>query len=197
MTTQLRVVNDCLAIMGETPLNSLQEEHDYKAAVLGLLSAENARMQVADGNGWWFNCETVTLIRNLADGRIYVPGDAGSVTIMNQRTRLVQRGNTLYNLEDGTDLFPEGASYVARLIRIVPFEKVPLTVAEYIAASVVLAFQNDYDGDQAKTRNLSMMVARAEVAAMRQHIRERQVNLFDASPGIARLRNITRQARRY
>lgn len=197
MVTQLRVVNDCLAVMGETPLNTLQEEHDYKAAALTRLRATSERIQARKGNGWWFNAETLTLTVHPADSRIYLPGDVGTVTVLAERPALAQRGRVLYNLDEGTDKFAEGVTYTARMVRLLPFEQIPLTVAEFIAASTVLAFQSEYDGDQTKTRNLMQAVREWETDAMAEHIRNRKVNLLDTSVGLSRIRNIVRQARRY
>lgn len=197
MVTQLRVVNDCLAVMGEAPLNSLQESHEYKAAALNRLKATSERLQVRDGNGWWFNCETLTLTVNASDLRIYLPADIASMTVLDKRPTLAQRGRVLYNLDEGTDKFEVGTSYTARLVRLLPFESIPLTVAEYIAVETVLGFQNEYDGDQTKTRNLMQEATMRRMLAMSEHVRNRKVNMLDNSVGLSRIRNIVRQARRF
>lgn len=193
MATRLDVVNDCLAIMGETPLNTLLETHAFKGAALSLLDAKNASMQSRGGQGWWFNTEQVKLTPNPQDSRIYLPGDTASVVVLCQRPQLTQRGRVLYDLTNGTDIFPAGTVYPAKLIRLIDFESVPSSVAEFIRATVVLRFQNDYDGDQTKTRNLSADLDRLRADAMSEHMRNRKVNLLDNSPGLARIRNIVRQ----
>lgn len=197
MVTQLRVVNDCLAIMGEAPLNSLQEDHDFKTAALNGLSSLRTRILARGGQGWWFNEEIVKLSVNPLDNRIYLPGDALSVVILDERPRLAQRGRILYKLEEATDQFDPTDTYQARIFRDLAIELIPTSVAEYIAGSTVLWFQNEYDGDQTKTRNLMQTVAELKADAGAEHIRNRKVNLLNSNVSLARIRNIVRQGRRY
>lgn len=196
MTTKLDVVNTCLAVMGETPLNSLSEDHEYKAAALTRLAADTNRLQA---KGWWFNLETVQLTVNPSDSRIYLPGDIGTLRLpsMPGAARVAQRGKVLYNLDAGTDLFPDGTTYKATLIRLLPFESLPLLMAEYIAAETVLWFQNEYDGDQTKTRNLALVAQDRQREVTAEHLRNIKVNLLDNSVGLSRIRNRVRPARRY
>lgn len=194
MVTQLSVVNKCLAIMGEAPLNSLAETHTYKTAALNRLDAERSRILA---KGWWFNDETVTLAVSPLDSRIYLPGDTLSVVVLDQRPKLAQRGRILYNLDDATDLFPATDTYTARIIRDLAIENIPTSAAEYIATATVLWFQNEYDGDQTKTRNLAQALEDRKAEAMAEHIRNRRVNLLNNSTGLARIRRIVMQGRRY
>jgi hypothetical protein len=193
MATQLDVVNDCLAVMGEAPLTTLQEDHEYKAAALNRLASENREIQ---SKGWWFNMEEVKLVADPTDNRIYLPGDTLAITLACS-AKLAQRGRVLYNLSEGTDKFPAGTTYDARLTRLVPYEDLPQTAAAFVGVNVVLWFQNQYDGDQTKTRNLSLLREQRETAVMTEHIRNRKVNLLDSNVRLARIRNIIRQGSRY
>lgn len=185
MITQLGVVNDCLATMGEAPLNTLQEEHTYKAGALSILTYENRRVQAT---GWWFNMENAKLTTNL-DGRIYLPSDTLSVAVMGQRPNIVQRGRVLRDLSKGTDIFAEGTTVDARLIREVPFESVPITAASYIAALAVLRFQSSYDGDSTKTRMLLAGIPDLLNDAKQEHIRNRRYNVLEGNPRLSKIRN--------
>lgn len=182
--------------MGEAPLNSLNEEHEYKAAALNILEKIKLEVLSKKGTGWWFNAESLTLTVNPTDGRIYLPNDAiGSITF-SSRPNLAKRGRVIYNLDAGTDIFPEGTVLESKLVRNLAITDIPTTVAILIACKTVLDFQSAYDGDQTKTRNLLVREGTLWVGAESEHTRNRKVNLFDTSAGVQRIRNIVRQARR-
>lgn len=194
MATQLTVVNECLATMGESPLASLAEDHEYKTAVLNKLDSETRRILA---KGWWFNMESVTLTPSLNDNRIYVSGDTVCSIVLDKRPDIVQRGRVLYDLANATDQFPAGTTLCGRINRMVTLDDMPVSASEYIATTVVLWFQSQYDGDQTKTRNLMATLEERKVDFMSEHIRNRKVNLLDTSVRLAKIRNITRQMNRY
>jgi hypothetical protein len=184
MVTELRVVNDCLAIMGEAPLNALAESHAFKAA------AQNTLLRVSDtiqSKGWWYNMENITITASPVDGRMYIPNDVPTVLPPYDYPNVVQRGRVLYDLNAGDDVFPQGTSHKMRLIRVLAIDLVPVSVADYITAQVVLEFQNLYDGDQTKTRNLEATRDSLKTVAMSEHIRNRRVNLILTSQRFQRV----------
>lgn len=193
MTTTLSVVNDCLAIMGEAPLNALSEDHAYKQSALTTLDRVDLTIQA---KGWWFNVEALTVSTNPTDGRIYLPNDSATIMPLDERPNIVQRGRVLYDLKRGTDIFDLNTTYKIQLKRRVPFEHLPQSISAYIARQTVLEFQMLYDGDSTKTRALYLQVngdpqlgtlgLRGE--AMAEHIRNRRVNLIWQS---SRLHQIT------
>jgi hypothetical protein len=198
MANDLDVVNDCLAIMGEAPLNSLTEDHTFKEAALNTLNRVNRQIQ---STGWWFNMENYVMRVNLQDQRIYFPTDIGTIMPFENRPHLVQRGRVLYDLSRGTDRFELGQTFDARLVRIIPLADVPESVGAYIARQSVLDFQQAYDGDQTKTRNLmieingspQMGIVGLKTEAKLEHIRNRRVNLIDSSDRMARIDRVTRR----
>lgn len=187
MATQLSVVNDCLAIMGEAPLNAIAEDHAFKSAAVGTLARLSTTVQ---SRGWWFNMETLTLSASPVDFRIYVPTDTGTVLAKHANVNIVQRGRVMYDLDKGTDRFAASFTMDVRLTRILALEDIPASVADLIAAKVVLEFQSLYDGDQTKTRNLAAMVGDLQTLAMAEHVRNRRVNLIDISERLYRIRRV-------
>lgn len=201
MVTELRVVNDCLAIMGEAPLTSLNESHAFKAAARNALTRVSGIIQ---SKGWWYNMETLNVAASPVDNRITLPNDAGTVLPPYRFPNVVQRGRFMYDLDRGTDIFPEGTTYEVRLVRTLPIDLVPATVAEYIAGQTVLEFQQQYDGDQTKTRNQWKLVYgdRQEGTlglkgeAEKEHIRYRRVNLIASSERLHRVTSRINYSRR-
>ena len=205
MATSLDVVNQCLAIMGEAPLNTLLEEHAFKSSALQILTRNDTN---ASAEGWWFNTERITLTVNPTDSRIYLPGDTSTVRMIDNEPWLVQRGRVLYDTQNGTDIFPANSSFKAELIRKVPFEDTPVNYNAYVARKTVWDFQQEYDGDQTKTRNLQMEVMGAPASAYSngslglygvlkaEHIRATRVNFILQSERLSRITNTVNYSRR-
>lgn len=195
----LDVVNEMLGTMGEAPLNSLDDPHTFLGSALKMLDKNDAQIQA---RGWWFNTEDITLQPSSLDSGVYLPGDTISVNVypnqlgMGTTRSIVQRGRRLYNTNNGTYVF-SGPVRVS-LKRRVPFEDMPETAAQYIASKAVLQFQSDYDGDTAKTRELSSRISGPEgtfQAIQREHTRESQPNLLLGNDRLQRLKSITRGVR--
>lgn len=207
VATTLEVVNDCLAIMGEAPLNTIAEDHAFKTAAINVLNRNNRNVQA---KGWWFNQELLTLSVNPTDNRIYLPNDTGSFIVVDRtkRDEYAQRGRVVYNLTKGTDLFTVGDTLEVQLIRQLAFEDLPNTANAFIGRKSVLDFQLNYDGDQTKTRNLQMEVFGAPTTQgametlglkgelMAEHIRNKRVNFIAQSERLSRVTNRIDYSRR-
>jgi hypothetical protein len=200
MYTTLQVVNDCLATMGEAPLNSLSESHGFKGSALRCLQQVDRQTQ---SRGWWYNTEEMTLTPSPDDKSIYLPGDVArvnfgfiSVTGHNcgqWQGRYVQRGRRLYDVTKGTYEIEE--TLTAQLVRLVPFPDLPLCVAELVAAETVLKFQSDYDGDNNRRAELVSAVKDARTWANSEDIRQRRVNLYNINTRLQRIKRVTSRAR--
>jgi len=171
--SELDVVNECLASLGEAPLNSLDDEHPFVASALRKLRIANSREQA---KGWWFNREQVLLTPDPQTNFIYIPTDTISVDPTSQWTHLVQRGRRLYD--------PTGAGYaigrqvVVTLIRLIPFEELPAPAAAYISLCTQQDFQKDYDADRMKVEQVLLEKREAGVTLRAEDIRNAGVNLL-------------------
>ena len=186
---QLDVVNSMLATMGEAPLNSLTDPHTFRGAAQRTLTNYNRQIQ---SRGWWFNQEVLNLQPSGVDGKLYLPGDTINVRVPGF-PEIVQRGTVMYDTTLGTDVFTEEREVY--LIRLLDFEKVPEIVAQFIAASAILNFQTNYDGDSTRTRELKLYEESTKIEANAEETRQLQVNLRTSNPTIAYIKSITRQAR--
>ncbi len=200
MYTTLQVVNQCLATMGEAPLNSMSEAHGFRGAAVRCLNEANNRTQA---RGWWYNTEEKELVPSPDDGSVYLPGDVVRVNfgyVSVSRTdggrwqgRYVQRGRRLYDVTDGTYVIKENLR--AQIIRKIPYEDVPDCVAELIAAEAVLKFQSDYDGDNNRRAELVSAHKDAMTYANSENIRQQKVNLYSLNPRLNRIKRVTSRAR--
>ena len=201
MATTLEVVNDCLATMGETPLNTLAEPHEFKASAQRMLQRANKSIQAV---GWWCNLEATTYVPG-PNGQIQLPGDAlkwqsgvrSSDRLIRGQAKpwIIQRGSRLYDTREGSYQITEEVT--GELVRLVPFEELPLVLNEFIAAQTVLRFQSNFDADNSKRAELTenWKVARIDVRA--EQIRQAAVNLRDSNSTLSRIKSVTNAARRY
>lgn len=170
--SELDVINDMLATLGESPLNAIEDDHPMVAAGVRFLKVASWREQA---KGWWFNKEVVTLSPD-NDGFILTPADAISVDPLKPDKLFVQRGRRLYNVEESSYKFDKEVK--CNIIRSIPFEDLPPSAAAYIAQCAVLEFQTSYDADEQKTRRIERHVREALAALNTEHIRNQQVNLL-------------------
>jgi hypothetical protein len=172
--TELDVINDQLATLGEVPLNAVDDDHPYVAAGLRMLKVASAREQA---KGWWFNIETVTLAPDPDTGQIFVPADSLSVDPTSPYLYYVQRGRRLF--DPGTSSYTFSAPVECKVVRSVPFEDLPPPAAAYIGLSAVLAFQRSYDADGQKTRDIKEDLRSALMDLNAEHIRNVGVNMLN------------------
>jgi hypothetical protein len=185
---KLTVVNRMLATLGQAPLNSLSSNSRWLGACLSALDQSDVEVQ---SRGWWFNEETVTLQPSALDSRIYLPGDTASVSGDIVGNGIVQRGNRLYDLKNGTDLFTQEVTVTLR--RQVPFEELPEQAANWIAAEAVYWFQTTYDGDEAKTRRLDAIRQAARMMFKAEDTTQRGANLVDSNRNVQLVRSFSRR----
>ena len=199
MASTLDVVNECLATLGEVPLNTLAEPHEYKASAQRYLARANRRVQSV---GYWFNTEVAVLPPSPATGHITLPADASSwrsgsrardtLTLGAPQPWLVQRGTRLYDTRTRSYTHTEDAK--GELIREVPFEELPPVANDAVAAEAVLRFQSSFDADNSKRQELGQSWAMATTALKAENIRQAGVNLIQSS---SRLQRIKSRSARY
>lgn len=204
MPSTLDVVNNCLATLGEVPLSSLSEPHEFKSAALGYLDKADRSIQ---SRGWWYNTEELTLTPAPSTGHMTIPGDClkvatGFKSFVNSRqtkhnARYVQRGRRIYDLVNATYEITEESKLEVQIVRRVPLADLPECIAEYINNETVLRFQSRYDSDSNKRKELGEDVGAARVYANAEHIRQTRHNLLTTNPTLARLKAITNSVRYY
>lgn len=171
--SELDVINECLASQGETPLNSLDDEHPYVSSARRMLRVANGREQA---KGWWFNREYITITPDPATNYVYVPADAISIDPVSQWTHLVQRGRRLFD--------PRGAGYAIGksvsvvIIRLIPFEELPLQAQAYISLCAQRDYQRSFDADRMKVEQILMDLKDAYADLRAEDIRNAGVNLL-------------------
>lgn len=196
MATKLDIVNDCLASMGEVPLNTLTEQHAFKTAALSCLSR---KLKSTQSRGWWFNTETVVLKPDPTNGFITLPGDClkwlsgtkATDTFIPYRPKpwLIERGTRLYDTRNRTYVLTEEVT--GTIVREIPLEDLPQVANDYIAAATVLQFQSDFDADNNKRQYLAETLRAAQIALNAEETRQTKVNLLNSNARLARIKRVT------
>lgn len=174
LQSQLDVINEMLASLGELPVNEIDVDHDLIASGVRKLKIMNAREQ---GKGWWFNTERLVLDPDAVSGMVYVPDDTLSVTPTSPYQYLVYRARRLFDPRSQAG-FVIGKRVAVKLIREVPFDDLPAMAQAYIGYSAVLQFQKDYDADRLKYEQTLKDKNEAFVDLRAEDIRARKTNLL-------------------
>lgn len=173
---KLDVINACLATMGEAPLNSLDDDHAYKAAAEAALKKANKREQK---RGWWFNSEFIKLVPDVSQ-YIYLPLDRISVKTVSPRFDYwTERGNRLYNRRTNNYIFT--APVVVDLVRQLAFEDLPTHAQDAVEARAVMTFQKSFDADNQRMQILINEYREALAELKAEDVRNQRPNLL-ASP---------------
>lgn len=185
--TELDVVNDMLATLGESPLNSIDEDHPLTAAALRVLRMVNLGEQAKE---WWFNKELVTLAADPQSKYIYIPADAISVDPVDTTKNYVMRGRRLYDTARARYEFDE-TSLQCNLVRLLPYEDLPSLMQTYISICCQVKFQKDYDGDVTKASTLAAEWKLAWMALNAEAIRCVSANLLNTPSFQRKLRDVS------
>ena len=174
LISQLEVVNGCLATMGEVPLNTLEDDHTYKAAALNYLNEVTLMEQEP---GWWFNSEYTQLVPDATSGYIYIPQDAISVKPIHKITPpFAQRGNRLYNTWANSYVW-DGNVWVD-IVRALTFDNLPYHAADKVRWGTIMRFQREYDGDTVRYQQLSQDYSRSTTSLVAEDTRNKRPNLL-------------------
>ena len=184
--TKLTVVNECLASMGESAANSLNESNPFITSALNALEQASLNEQ---SPGWYYNTDYVTLMPTV-DGEYYVPSDTISLDIKSSPNWLVIRGRRLWD-RSRSEYLVGTQPIKLYVIRQIPLEDMPFHAARAIKAATVVAFQKSYDGDELKIQTAQQEYAAARTFLMADHIRSVQANMLYHGP-VAVRQNINR-----
>lgn len=172
---QLDIVNACLATMGETPLNTLEEDHSYRDAAMQKI--DRAHSDVSS-KSLWFNTEWVRAEPQADSKYIYIPQD---VIRVDARTRcgmyrVAQRGRRLYDI--GRSRYEFDSAVIIKISRHLDYDLLPYEAQKFIRDDAVLAFQSDFDGDRIKYERLQGYRHQSYMDLMAEDLRQKKVNLL-------------------
>jgi hypothetical protein len=198
----LTVLNEMLASLGETRLETLATPHHFKDDAIAYLN--KARVQ-ALSRGWWFNkwclklvpatVAVVDPIAPVAVGDVLLPTDVDILSLQVPRQAgyfsppIIRRGRKLFDTERYSFSFPSPVE--VNVVVDIPLEELPESAAAYVASMAVVQFQSNYDGDTAKTREIMGRIEGSHGTRAALHtddIRETQANMVYANSALSRIK---------
>ena len=147
--TELEAVNEVLAAIGDSAVNSLDDLTDIDAInARKVLASENRKFQ---SRGWSFNQnEAYVLNPDIITKKIMWPDNL--LYIETDGIKYVKNGYYVYDLTNQSFVFE--SAIVVEAILMVPFEDMPVQARDYIVAKAALVFETRYLGDTELTKML-------------------------------------------
>jgi hypothetical protein len=171
-TTTLEAVNQMLFVIGEPPVNSVEDNGViYAVTALQTLSAVNREVQK---KGWHWNEErNYMLPLSYPAKEVPLPRNCLKVDAVDRRQDIVQRGSRLYDKTRHSYTFE--APVVVDMVVLLDFEEIPEAARNYIFIRAARRFQQGAVGSE----QLSNFTLRDEIEA--------KVDLEDAEADTADL----------
>lgn len=144
--TELEAVNQILATIGETPINSLTASGSVDVALAVQLLHTTSR--AVQAQGWHFNTEKEYTLPLDVDSKIAVPGNVLELdtSTVDSTYDVTRRGGFLYDREDHTFIFDRALKL--DITWFLPFEDIPQSARNYITVRAARIFQDQQVGAQ-------------------------------------------------
>lgn len=144
MTTELEAVNRLLAIVGESPLNTISG--NFPAGIQVAIDLLHSVSREVQSIGWHFNTEEDYELSINQDGHIELPGNTldVDVTIESGELDIVQRGLRLYDIKNHTYVFTQ--SLRCTLITCLDFDELNQVARQYIMIRAGRIYQDQTVG---------------------------------------------------
>lgn len=150
-STELEAVNFMLATIGESPVNTIEDNGVVDAVLARQFLTMNSRR--CQAKGWHWNTEkALVLSRTFPEGYVYVPRSTLSVdtTGKSADVDVTLRGNRLYDRTTHSYSFKEDLTVNA--VIMLPFEELTEPARQFIMIAAARAFQEKIVGSDALAR---------------------------------------------
>lgn len=146
LTTELDAINTMLSVIGEAPVNSVENTGVVDAAMARQILTETLRQVQA--RGWHWNTDPgVTLTPTFPlPGDVYVPANTMRVDPVDVSMDYVQRGTRLWDRRNHT--FKFSSPVVVDIVRLLPFDDLPQVARDYIMIRAARIFQDRVVGSE-------------------------------------------------
>jgi len=146
LTSKLEAVNTMIGVIGESPINSISGSSLPVSVVTALNVLDEVSIEV-QSEGWHYNTEHIyPLVRNTSN-KFSLPSNTLKIDVPIDKYNdidIVQRGGTLYDRKNHTDVFSADldVSITFELI----FEELPQQFRNYITIRAARKFANRFLG---------------------------------------------------
>jgi len=148
LTTKLEAVNTMIGVIGESPVNTISGSSLPVSVVTALNVLDEVSREV-QSDGWHYNTEyEYPLVRN-ASNKFSLPANVLKIDTPVDKyldIDIVQRGTTLYDRKNHTDVFSEDLDVTITFE--LNFEELPQQFRSYITIRAARKFANRFLGSQ-------------------------------------------------
>lgn len=146
-TTELEAINLMLSVIGESPVNTVEDTGIVDAVIARQILIQCSRdVQVV---GWHWNTEiNYPIAATFPEGELPLPPNTLKVdtTGQDQSLDLIQRGNRLYDRQNHT--FQVGKTVRVEIVLFLAFDELPEAARSYIAMRAARQFQERMVGSE-------------------------------------------------
>jgi hypothetical protein len=187
--TELEAVNEVLATVGDTPVQTLLPGTYIEALrILQILKETSREIQ---SRGWWFNEEENKTLQPDINGLITLGFNVIEVSVTNDYDgSIIQRGNRLFNRDTGT--YNINKEVKVNLIVGLEWNELPQVARLYITSMTAFKYNSGYVGLTEVKQDVQAILGERYVQMKISDTRSRDVNIFDNYTNY----NISRRNRR-
>ena len=160
LTTKLDAVNTMLGYVTEAPVNSIANTTSLPpsaALAKGVIDEVSREVQQ---DGWHFNTAQDYTLEANASNKFVLPDNVLQVDTVDTTYDVVQRGTTLFDRKNYTDVFTEDELKV-NITFLLEYEELPEQARRYIALKASRMFANRLVG----SREIEALIYRDEIRA--------------------------------
>jgi len=160
LTTKLDAVNTMLGYVTEAPVNSIANTTSLPpsaALAKGVIDEVSREVQQ---DGWHFNTAQDYTLEANASNKFVLPDNVLQVDTVDTTYDVVQRGTTLFDRKNYTDVFTEEELKV-NITFLLEYEELPEQARRYIALKASRMFANRLVG----SREIEALIYRDEIRA--------------------------------
>jgi phospholipid N-methyltransferase len=185
-TSELEAVNLMLSVIGESPVNTVEDNGVVDAVVARqILNQASREVQLI---GWHWNTEEdYPLAAAFPSGEVALPTNTLRVdtTYPDESIDVVQRGNRLYDRKNHT--YKIGKTVKVEIVLMLPFEELPEAARSYIAIRAARQFQERMVGSEVLHAFNSRDEMRAMAALQNAEAETADYNVLSDSWSVARV----------
>ena len=185
--SELEAVNLMLSNIGETPVSSLSgAAGDAYVSIAQLVLTETNR--AVQSEGWEFNTDKDYTITPDASDNVVIASNVITMDTMPGGTDVAVRQGKLYDKENHTFSFTNGAFPVEVLWEF-DYEDTPQYMRQYIAVRSARTFSDRMQGDSVGSRLSEDDELAARMVAHRHDMRNADRSMLNGDPTLSRLRS--------
>ena len=176
--TELDAVNDILASVGDSPVQSLSSGTYHEAFIIKQLLDRTSRE--VQSRGWWFNEEENVELQPDTGGEIRLATDVINVQVKDDNDgSIIQRGNRLYNRDTRSYQFTKTVKVDIESFLI--WKDLPQIARQYITALTAVKYNSGNRGIQDIKQDLQIQARNCYAQMLSEDVEGRDVNLLENS----------------